>query len=518
MYIVTAEEMREIDRNAIEEIGIPSAVLMENAGSLVAKVILEKIKDNKNKKVIILAGHGNNGGDGFVVSRHLNEADIDVEVWVIGDIKKCSPESKIFLDVLHNSRYLVKYWAKNNQEEMFKSLRNANVIVDAMLGIGCIGELRTPFKEIIEYINSLDAFKIAVDIPTGVDTNSGAIEQIAFKANTTVTFGLPKLGQLLYPGAEYVGELIINKITIPEKAIEKANPNKYLILGKELSQEFLPVKTANAHKGIYGHALIIGGSKSMPGAPALATRASLRIGTGLTTVAVPESIQSMVFGYTPEAICMGLPELSSGNLSIESYELLFGNNKKYDALGVGPGIGIWDEGFDLIKKILGNFNNPVILDADGLNIISRDLSILKNRKFPTIVTPHPGEMSRLIKKEINYVQNNRVSVAKEFAEYYGVYVVLKGAHTIIATPSGEIHINITGGPELAKGGTGDVLTGIITGLISQKLSIKKAVIIGVYLHGLAGSLASFPSDYSTLSTEVIEKIGLAIKQTMSNHA
>lgn len=515
MYIVTAEEMREIDQKAINEIGIPSAILMENAGASATKTIFEKIKNDISKKIVILAGHGNNGGDGFVVARHLCDAGLNAEVWMLGDVEKCSPESKIFLNILHNTNCIVKYWSAIKKDELFKSLKYADIIVDAMLGIGCIGELREPFKEIIKYVNNLQALRIALDMPTGVDSNSGNINGYAFRANITVTFGLPKLGQFLYPGAEFVGELIIKNITIPKLVIEESKLTKYLITRDEI---VLPVRAANSHKGTYGHALIIGGSKNMPGAPALATRAALRVGAGLTTVAVPKTIQSMVFGYTPEAICIGLPELHSGHISKKSYEILFDCNKKYSSLGIGSGMDIWDEGLEFIEKILRYFKNPIILDADSLNIISNDLSILREREYATIITPHPGEMARLINKDIEYVQGNRISVAKEFAENYQVYVVLKGSNTVIATPNGEIYINQTGGPELAKGGTGDVLMGMLTGLISQKIQVKKAVIIAVYLHGLAGSLASFPSNYSTLSTEVVEKIGMAIENTMSNHA
>ena len=515
MLLVTAEEMREIDRQTIEGIGIPGIVLMENAGSSVAKKIKELVPNTA--KVIILAGHGNNGGDGFVVARHLGNQGYDVETWLIGDIRKCSHDTLINFHALVHSGYKMKFWDEKNDNLLKIHMDDADVIVDALLGTGAIGELREPFGDIVQFANEKKALRIAVDMPTGVNSNTGEVGETVFSADYTITFALPKLGQFLYPGASYVGELIIADISIPSIIYRTIDQKNHLI-NHQMVKDLLPKRNKNSHKGIYGHALLLGGSKWMPGAPTLATLAALRIGAGLTTIAVPDSIQSMVFNHVPEAICLGLPETFTGYFALSSLELLNFEEGKYSAIGVGPGLGIWDEGRNWLIKILKSTSQPLVIDADGLNLLTDDLDLLKARQGPIILTPHPGEMARLLKKDTSYVEKNRVQAAIHMSITYKVYTILKGANTIIATPAGEIYLNTTGGPELAKGGTGDVLTGIITGLLAQKLEVKDAIILGVYLHGLAGSLASSPSNYSTLASDVIDKIGSAIQYTLTNHA
>ncbi len=518
MYLVTSKEMREIDRNAIEKIGIPSEVLMENAGISVARRIKERFRNETHLKVVILSGHGNNGGDGFVVARHLGNAGYNVETWLVGDEQKLSRESRVHFNSLVNSGYRVEKWDETRFDVLMDRMTDASVIVDALLGIGASGPLRQPYKKIIDYANGLNNFRVAVDLPSGVICDTGHVNNSAFLASMTVTFVSPKLGHLLFPGADYVGELFVEDISIPPIILKKTSLSKQLITSK-IVRDKLPIRSSNTHKGTYGHALIIGGSKDMPGAPTLATKAALRAGVGLATIAIPKSIQSMVFSHVSEAICIGLPEKESGNLSINGIETLFDKSKKYEALCYGVGIGLWEEGYNLLKKILDNLIIPIVIDADGINVLSNKLDILRNREYPIILTPHPGEMARLIKNSVDFVQQNRIGVTQELAREYGIYVVLKGANTVIATPEGEIYINQTGGTELAKGGTGDVLAGMITSFIAQKLSVKSSVLVAVYLHGLAGSLAvKSTSNYSIIATDIIEKIGPAIYHLMSNHA
>lgn len=515
MYLVTAKEMREIDKGTIEKIGIPSEVLMENAGIAVANRIKDLLNKKLCSKVIILSGTGNNGGDGFVVARHLGNAGYDVETWLIGDRDKLSRESEIHLNSLINSGYKVEIF----QEKMFDILKeqmsNTDVIVDALVGIGVNGPLRNPKKEIIDFANTLNKFKVAIDIPSGVNCDTGQIENSAFLAKITVTFAFPKLGLLLYPGVDYVGELIVEDISIPPNIIEEAFLLKKLITDK-IVKNILPIRAKNTHKGSYGHALIIGGSSDMPGAPTLAASAALRIGAGLVTVGIPKSLQAMVFSYLPESICKGLPEELSGHLAQEGIEILLSKDNKYDAICYGIGVGLWKDGYSLLEKIINLSKTPLVIDADGLNALSNNLDILRGRDYPIILTPHPGEMSRLVKESVKNIEKNRVIVAQNLAREYGVYVVLKGANTIIATPEGEIFINQIGGPELAKGGTGDVLSGMITGMVSQGIPIKESLIASVYLHGLAGLLvAKNSTNYSVLATDVIENIGPAIYQLIS---
>lgn len=515
MLLVTADEMREIDRQSIKGLGIPGIVLMENAGIRAAEKAKELLLEKR--KVVVLAGNGNNGGDGFVIARHLGNWDYEVETWLIGDIQKCSADSITNFHALVHSGYKLKFWNENNNRLLIESLNNADLIIDAMLGTGAKGELREPYSAIIDLANVVSGTRLAIDMPTGVNSDTGEVINIAFKADSTITFAFPKIGQFMYPGAEYVGELIIADISIPPVILKQVKPKAYLI-NHDMIQRLLPHRKRQSHKGTYGHSLIIGGSEDMPGAPTLATKAALRAGTGLATIAIPKSIRPLVFGLLPEAICKGLPETITGHFSLEGIDSLFLETNKYTAIGIGPGMGIWEQGEEWVSNILKSTNLPIVIDADALNLLANDLSVLNTRDYPTILTPHPGEMARLLKKEIQHVESNRIAAARQLASQFGVYVVLKGANTVIATPNGDIYINSTGGPELAKGGTGDVLTGLLTGLLAQKLPVIDALLIGVYIHGLAGSLASIPSNYSTLATEVIDNIGLAINKVMSNHA
>jgi len=515
VFLVTADEMREIDRQSIEGIGIPGIVLMENAGLKVAEKIKELVP--KKAKVVILAGHGNNGGDGFVIARHLGNCGYEVETWFVGDIQKSSADSITNFHAVVHSGYKLKFWNESNDNLLKESLNNAELIVDALLGTGATGELREPYKNIIDYANNAKGIRLAVDMPTGINSNTGEVIDTAFKSDVTVTFAFPKIGQFMYPGADYIGELIIADISIPPIILQQVKPKLQLITHDNVSGR-LPHRKNWSHKGTYGHSLIIGGSANMPGAPTLATKAALRTGTGLATIAVPNSIRSMVFGYLPEAICKGFPETATGHFSLDGINLLDLEANKYTAIGIGPGMGVWEQGKEWLSYILKSTNQPIVIDADALNLLANDLNLLKSRNYPTILTPHPGEMARLLKWDLQSVECNRIESARQIASQYEVYVVLKGANTIIATPSEDVYLNTTGGPELAKGGTGDVLTGMLTGLLAQKIPVLDAILIGVYLHGLAGTLASKPSNYSTLATDVIDNIGSAIYRTMSTHA
>ncbi len=512
MFVVTAEEMREIDRRTIEVIGIPGVVLMENAGAQVAEQLRRRIPNHS--KICILAGHGNNGGDGFVIARHLMNNEFQVKVWFIGDELKLSEDSRIHFHALINMEANLKPWNSESWELFNQELNNADVIVDALLGTGARGGLRDPHHSIIKVANQAKAYKVAVDMPTGVNSDTGEVIDGAFKADLTVTFALPKLGQLIYPGADYIGELEIVDISIPKKILQELSLHRKLLM-KEDIKAYLPIRKPYSHKGTYGHAVIIGGSAHMPGAPTLATKASLRSGAGLTTIIIPQSIQNMVFQHLPEAICVGAEETKTGHFSMDSLRKIK-EQKKATAFGIGPGLGNWEQAEQWLATILAEIPLPIVLDADALNIIASNLERLRKRKAPTIITPHPGEMARLIQREIAFVEQNRVQVALEFAKTYGVFVVLKGANSVIATPEGEFFINPTGGPELAKGGSGDVLTGMITGLLAQQIPVKNAVLAAVYLHGLSGSLASTPSNYSTLATDIIDKISSALFQVSSN--
>ena len=502
--------MGQIDRYTIEELGIPGLVLMEQAGRRVMEEILTNYP--KLSQVVILAGKGNNGGDGFVISRLLAQRGIEVKTILLGKKSEITGDARVNLDILAKLGYSIEEVSSSEQvQELEADLRRANLIVDALLGTGIKGKLRGLFPEMINLINKVIAPVIAVDIPSGVEADSGLVRDTAIQAQQTITFALPKLGSILYPGAKFSGKLTVVDIGVPEKSIAKQDINTNLIT-EDLAVNMLPRRDNDSHKGSYGKLLFIASSPGMTGAAALAAQASLKMGAGLVTVGVPKSLNQILEMKLTEAMTYPLTETKEGTLAKESVEEIKKLMSSRDVLAIGPGLSTEQEVTIIIKELIKNIDKPMVIDADGLNAID-DLNILKERSKTTILTPHPGEMSRLINRPIAEIEANRIEVAQEFATEYEVVLVLKGARTIIATPEGEIYINQTGNSALATGGSGDVLTGLITSLLGQGSAPKEAVITAVYLHGLSAELGSLDlSKYGLLPSDLIDYLPEAIKQ------
>ncbi|SJZ34479.1 NAD(P)H-hydrate dehydratase [Selenihalanaerobacter shriftii] len=511
MRLVTASEMQELDRITIEEVGIPGVVLMENAGQAVTDAAVDILSNISDPQVIVVAGKGNNGGDGFVVARLLSNIGIKVKVYLLGDVQDVSGDAKINLSVLHKLDFkIVELKNKSDLKRFNKKCKNVDLIIDGVLGTGIEGELRGLAPDLISIINNSTSQVLAIDIPSGLNADTGQAHGIAVKADRTVTFALPKLGLLLYPGRNYVGELEVADISIPEEVIESEHINKELIT-PNLAQQLLPRRNCFGHKGTFGHAVVIAGSKGMTGAAKLSGLATLKSGAGIVTLGMPESLNSILETKLTEVMTVPLTENRECCLSLNSLTKIMELSKAADVMAVGPGLSQSEEISYIIHDMLNKIEIPLVIDADGLNVIE-DLGILTNRSKPTVLTPHPGEMARLTGKSIDEIQANRVQVTLQTAQDLNVTLVLKGAATVVATAKGRVYINSNGNSGMATAGSGDVLTGIITGLIAQGLSADQAATLGVFLHGLTGDLKlEEETTYTLLAGDLIKGLSNAFK-------
>jgi NAD(P)H-hydrate epimerase len=485
MRVVTAHTMQEIDRQAIEEQGIPGLTLMENAGQGCVDAIIQQF--GPEGRAVIIAGKGNNGGDGYVIARLLLLNGWQVAVYILAEQGQISGDALTNLEKL--SPDIIHFCPLSEQlaSKAMETIHRADVIVDAMLGTGLRSDISGVYLNAVELINSSARPVISVDIPSGIHGTTGRILGNAVRAATTVTFACAKLGHVLYPGAEYSGRLLVVDIGIPPRLIE--NASGYDFLNEELIHPILRRRDRQAHKGQFGHCLIIAGSTGKTGAAALSANSAVRAGSGLVTLAVAESLHQILETKTTEVMTVALPDSNSGYLTSNAFQAIERQLTGKDAVAIGPGLDRRPGTTSLIHTIVESVSIPLVIDADGLNALAEDISVLRRKKSDTIVlTPHPGEMARLLGTSIPDVEAIRISVAQEFARNYGVYLVLKGARTIIASPDGTAAINGSGNPGMATGGMGDVLTGIITSLLGQGYCGWDACRLGVFIHGYAADL------------------------------
>jgi NAD(P)H-hydrate epimerase len=489
MRILNASQMREADRRTIEEIGIPSLVLMENAGRQVVAAIEAHFEDLAERRVSVLAGRGNNGGDGFVVARTLLNRGVDVAVFVVGSLDEIKGDARVNLEVLGRLGLSVVEVANEQQWELHSSeVTASDLIVDAMFGTG----LRTPIagtlETVVADINEMGIPIVSIDLPSGISADTHQLIGDCVQASLTVTLAAPKLPLVLPPAARRAGELVIADIGIPPEVLEEVDGARIEIITPEPLREHVRPRAIDAHKGDFGHVLVVAGSRGKSGAAHLAAMGALRSGAGLVTVATPRSVQPIVAALAPEYMSEALDETAAGQVDASAIEQVLAMQR--DIIAVGPGIGQGAATREFVWALLERAGVPLIIDADGLNAFDEDPGRLVGREGQTvIITPHPGEMARLIGSSTSDVQANRLECAVNFATTHRLYVVLKGSRTIIATPEGTAYINLTGNPGMATGGTGDVLTGAIGGWLAQLMDAEAACQVGVYLHGLAGDLA-----------------------------
>jgi len=483
MKLVTAAQMRELDRRAIEDLGIPSLVLMENAGRSTYQVLRQEFPELSGE-VAVLAGRGNNGGDGLVVARYLANEGLPVVVFLLGEKRLLKGDARVNLQILsHLPVEVVEILEDSALNPLFHRLARAALVVDALLGTGLNAEVGGIFRGVIERLNHLRVPVLAVDIPSGLCADTGQPLGVAVKAQVTVTYGWPKIGQIIPPGRDYVGHLWQADIGIPP-ALAGEIPTA-LAEGAEL-RPLLPPRPFAGHKGTFGHLVVVAASEGKTGAAALTGEGALRTGAGLVTVAVPASLNDILEVKLTEAMTLPLPEAQGRRaLGLAALEPLLEFSADKSALALGPGLGTHPETQQLIRQLVRKVPQPMVIDADGLNALAGEMSCLTEAAGPRLLTPHPGEMARLVGGTPKDVQARRLEVAQEMAVRYGVVVVLKGAQTVVAGPDGRVSLNPTGNPFLASGGTGDVLTGLIGGYLAQRLDPWDAARLGVYLHGLA---------------------------------
>lgn len=498
MKILTVQEMREVDQLTSEREGIPSATLMENAGASVARFVEARFPKFKQRKIVVLCGKGNNGGDGFVVARLLRESGAAPEVYLFappdqmkGDAAENCRRWQASGGRLHAVRGLAE-WQKAKS-----TVASAGIIIDALLGTGVAGPVRDSAGQVIRDVNARPGIDrsvvVAVDIPSGLSADTSAGGAIVINADYTITFTAPKTGMFSADANDQLGELVVADIGSSRELIERVGQGDLTWSEFGEFERFARRRKPDSNKGIYGHALVVAGSYGKSGAAIMSSWAALRVGAGLVTVAIPKSALPMVAAHNPEIMTEPLPATKEGSISLKSFnrdhfqKLLEGKR----ALGIGPGLTTNHETQRVVRKILKRRTVPIILDADGLNAFAGRAHELKNPAGLLAITPHPGEMSRLLGCTIPEVQANRLALAQRAAADWNAHVILKGQFTIIASPDGRAFINSTGNPGMSTAGTGDVLTGMLTGLTAQfgTKDWLRVLAFGVYLHGLAGDIA-----------------------------
>lgn len=481
---MTAEQMRKLDREAIDQFGIPGVVLMEQAAMAVTKICLPYFEKKTQGKVLILAGKGNNGGDGFAVGRLLTNEGIQVQIWLMGQPDDLQGDAFLNYNICKEMGISILCQQTHREEE----LKQFDFIIDALFGTGLKRNVTGMVAAWIQAINRSGLPIISIDIPSGVDADTGKILGYAVKARETVTFGHLKKGLVLFPGAEYAGKVTVSAISIPKAASAKIESNCFT-LTKEEAFSLVPLRKQRSNKGTFGKLFILAGSSTMAGAAAFAGRAAYRIGTGAVVCAAPRTITPVLQNLLPEAVQIPLPE-EHGFVRKESIFELEEKIKEAKAVVIGPGLGKEKSVAEFAERVLEEISCPMVIDADGLNILAEYPEFWNKVKAPVIITPHPGEMSRLTGREVSDILDNLPEIAIEFAMKWNCIVVLKDARTVIANPEGKVYFNTTGNSALAKAGSGDVLSGAIGGFLAQGLNPYDAAVLGVFLHGLAGEIGS----------------------------
>lgn len=515
MKVITGETMQAIDRRAISEFGMPGLTLMENAGKGCVEEIVAAYGGATGCKAAVVAGKGNNGGDGYVIARLLREQGWQVAVLILARQDEIGGDARTNLDRLDEAT-LAFCPEPEILDRYSQLLKEADVIVDAMLGTGLKNEVRGIYAKAAALVNDAGRPVVAVDIPSGIDANSGKVLGCAVRADLTVTFAFAKCGHVLYPGAEYTGRLVVVDIGIPPEAVAGMECCEFL--DAAAIKPLLPRRSRNSHKGSYGHCLIIAGSTGKTGAAAMAANSAVRSGAGLVTLAVPASLNAILEIKTTEAMTLPLADGWKGHLGEHPLppmeKLLAGRN----AVALGPGIGWHPETALLVRQLITEIDLPLVVDADGLNAISEDPSVLSKKASDCmILTPHPGEMARLAGMTVVAVEADRIGVAREFATRHQVCLVLKGARTVIAAPDGEVAINGSGNPGMASGGMGDILTGILAALLAQGYAPADACRLGVFVHGYAADLvAADKGEIGMSAVDVQERIPSAFKYLMES--
>jgi hydroxyethylthiazole kinase-like uncharacterized protein yjeF len=516
MRILTAAQMRDADRFTIDEIGIASLVLMENAGRQVVAAIEAAYEPLLQERVAVLCGRGNNGGDGFVVARTLLQRGIDTLVVVIGTIADVRGDARVNLDILGRLGVTVVEVSDEQAWELhFSEISKCALIVDAIFGTGLRSPLSGMLETVVADVNASDIPVVAVDLPTGISADTPHLIGDCIDAAMTVTLAAPKLPLVLPPAEAYAGDVVIADIGIPHEVIEGVEGPHVELMTPEQMRGMAGPRAADSHKGDFGRVTIIAGSRGKTGAAHLAGMAALRSGAGLVTVATPESCLPIVASMAPEMMTEALPESAPGVVAATAVDQVLA--LQHDVIACGPGLGRSEAVAEVVRTLIARATVPLVLDADALTVLADDVTALAgSEEREVIITPHPGEMARLVGRSVEDVQNDRIGTATDFATLHHVYVVLKGHRTVIATPEGRVYVNPTGNPGMATGGTGDVLTGMIAAWLAQLLDAEAACRLSVFLHGVAGDMAEVSEGQTAMiATDLIALLGDALTQINS---
>lgn len=482
MKVAKVSEMREMDRTAIQQYGISDEILMENA-ALGAYAVLDKEVGIRGRKFVALCGPGNNGGDGFVVARKIHSGGAEVEVLILGAKDKYHGAAGKNLDIL--SRMPVKIRSAASVEEIAGMAAPAEILIDALFGTGLSREVEGIYKEAIPWINGSCKKIISLDIPSGINGDTGRIMGVAVKADYTVTFGLPKTGNLLYPGFEHCGKLYLTHISFP--------PALYQLDALKLETNDppgLPPRDRTGHKGTFGNVLVIAGAGAYFGAPYFAAMSFLKAGGGYCRLAAPRSMIPFLAGQASEVVFVPQEETKSGSISLANKDSLLELAAKMDLIVLGPGMSLEADTQRLVRDLAADIDKPLIIDGDGLTAVCQDLSAVSKRRAKTILTPHPGEMSRMTGRAVPEILYDPISILQQTACDLNAYVVLKGAHSLIGYPNQRVFINFTGNPGMGSAGSGDVLTGTVAAMFCLGLPAGDALRKGVFIHGFAADLAA----------------------------
>lgn len=496
--------------NAAEAGGFSTLRMMENAGSAAANVIIEKYKI-KEASVIVVAGNGNNGGDGFVTARKLYEAGANVAVVLACGMPKSENASETLSKL---SKLPVRIYNANDFEAK-TVIKYADFVIDAIFGIGFRGELEGDVLDLVNVANESEAVRIALDLPSGCECDSGRVGNTCFSADVTISFIGVKPCHVLYPSSDYCGKLVMVGIGISKEIVDSASSDVSIIEDSKVKKAIPSIKKS-AHKGSRGTALLVCGSYGMAGAAILSAKAALRSGAGLVKLALPNNVYPIAASALLEAVYLPCKSSVDGAISPDEFELILSNAAKSNAVLLGCGCGNTKELYELTEQLICNITTPVVIDADGINTISNDISILMKSKAPIVLTPHPAEMARLLNVDTEYVQTHRFELARAFAQKFAVTLVLKGSNTVIALKDGSLFVCMHGNPGMATGGSGDVLAGVIVSLIAQGLPPELAAVCGVNIHSAAGDIAANNmSMHSMLPSDIIDSLPQLFKKLES---
>ena len=505
MKVSSVRKMRAMDRRAIEGLGIPEAILMENAGRA-AFEILSREWGVAGKRYLIFCGIGNNGGDGLVVARHILSDGGIPRVFLVGESAKFRGAAKANFAII--SKLPVEISPVSDMEAVRFALIHADGIVDALFGTGLDRDVEGVCREVIERINAADLPVLSLDIPSGVHGDTGEILGVAIRADHTVAFGLPKIGNMLYPGFGLCGQLHVAHISFPPSLCDDdaipVETNGFIPL---------PARKPEAHKGSVGDVLFIAGASGYFGAPYFSAMSLLKAGGGYARLAAPRSMTPFLATRGSEIVFVPQAETTEGSLSLKNRDALLSLAERVDMVVIGPGLSLAEETQELVRELAAGIEKPLLIDGDGITALADHPEIIRGRRASTILTPHPGEMSRLTDQSLSEIEKGRIPILRGACADLKAWIVLKGAHSLIGTPEGRVFINLSGNPGMATAGAGDVLTGTIAAMYGLGLPLEEAVRKGVFLHGLAGDLAAADKGEDGITAQdILNYLPYALKQ------